>query len=91
MAPVEEEVVNFFFVSSHSHENRRGYVRTTTTAAWAAEGSSLFDQAFGEASLACPMCTPHVNRVDVGSYDIFLIGTIMEKNWAGLDGSLNAY
>ena len=88
MSPVEEQVTQFFFVSSHSHTNRRGYTRTRTSAAWFAEGSSLFDEAFGEASLACPVCTPVVNRIDVGAYDIFLIGTIVEKNWATLDGSL---
>jgi hypothetical protein len=88
MTAVEEQVTQFFFVSSHSHTNRRGYTRTRTSAAWFAEGSSLFDEAFGEASLTCPVCTPVVNRIDVGAYSIFLIGTIVEKNWAALDGAL---
>ncbi len=88
MAPVEEQVTHFFFFSSREHRDRRGYEHTRTSAAWFAEGSSLFDQAFGEASLTCPACTPVVNRIDVGAYEIFLIGTIVEKNWAQLDGSL---
>jgi len=90
MGPVEDEIAQFFFFSSHSHGDRRGYVHTRTTVAWLHEGAGQFDAAFGEASLQCPVCTPHVNSIDVGSY-FMLAGAIMEKNWAGLNGSLNQY
>jgi hypothetical protein len=89
VVPVQTEIDQFFFFSSRDHKDHRGFVHTHTSVGWLHEGAGHFDAAFGEASQACPPCTPHVNQIDVGSWDIFLIGTFIEKNWAALDGSLN--
>ena len=90
MGVVEREITQFVFYSSRSRTDRHGWTHTRTTVAWLHEGAGEFDVAFGEASLQCPVCTPHVNSIDVGSY-YMLNGAILEKNWAGLNGSLNQY
>lgn len=91
MAPVETEIDQFFFFSSSSHRDRRGYVHSHASVGWLNEHAGQFDEAFAEQSLRCQMCSPHVNSIDVGSWHIFWIGLIAEHNWASLDGSMNGY
>lgn len=90
-APVEHEIDQFFFYSSRSRTDRHGWTHTRTSVGWLHEGAGEFDEAFAIQAERCPMCTPHVNSLDVGSWHIFLIGLIAEKNWADLDGSINGY
>lgn len=83
---VKTEVENYFYVASH----REGNYNVTTTA-WKRQGSNKFDRAIGEALLTCPNCGVKTNRVRVGSYHMYLLFSTMEKNWAGLEGTLHGW
>jgi len=79
----QTEIENFFAVSS-SQSRSGNIVTTTTTSAWRREGPAKFDVAVIESFKACPSCTIRTQRVRVGSYHLFWLCAIMEKNWAGI-------
>ncbi|HEY3359194.1 MAG TPA: hypothetical protein VGQ83_38450 [Polyangia bacterium] len=83
-----EEVENFFAVSS-STSQQGNYQVTTTTTSWKREGSAKFDIAMINALQACPQCAARTNVVHVGSYYLYWLCAIMEKNWAAIHASVH--
>ena len=86
---LHEEVENFYSVSS-STSQQGNYQVTTTTTAWKREGAAKFDTAMINALQACPQCTARTNVVNVGSYYLYWLCAVMEKNWASIHASLHA-
>jgi hypothetical protein len=82
------EIENFFMVSS-SQSRQGNVVTTTTTTAWQKEGPAKFDLAMINALQACPSCTARTQRVHVGSYYLFWLFAVMEKNWAGIHATVH--
>jgi hypothetical protein len=88
VAQFSAETQHSFAVSS-STTQQGSYQVTTTTTSVLYEDSSKFDAAAHVARGQCNTCSVKTDRVPVGSYHLYWLVAILEKNWAGMKASLH--